>query len=55
MRFNRLFLLAVNKKQAKTDLNEIRDRKITHQIYTGPLLTKRYIHFPETSEQSTKQ
>jgi len=43
MRINQLFLSAVNKKQAKIDLKEIRDRKITQQIYIGSLLTKSYI------------
>jgi len=55
MRINQLFLSSVNNKQVKADLKEIRDRKITQQIYTGSLLTKSYIQFPETSEQSTKQ
>jgi len=55
MWINRLFLSVVNKRQSKPDLKEIRDRKITQQIYTTSLLTKSNIQFPETSEQSTKQ
>jgi len=45
----------VTKKQAKTNLKEIRDRNITQQIYIGSLLTKSYIQFPKTSKQSIKQ